>query len=60
MIPVIQKYEIIKIIFCNYCSIQISKGIRNHYVQGIPTFHDFTIRDPRYFVILFQWKLAKK
>ena len=23
------------------------------YVQGIPTFRDFTIRDPRYFVILF-------
>ena len=29
-------------------------------VQGIPAFRDFTIRDPRYFVILFQWKLAKK
>ena len=23
-------------------------------VQGIPAFHDFTIRDPHYFVILFQ------
>ena len=22
-------------------------------VQGIPAFHDFTIRDPRYLVILF-------
>ena len=29
-------------------------------VQGIPTFRDFTIHDPRYFVIQFQWKLAKK
>ena len=29
-------------------------------IQGIPAFRDFTIRDPRYFVILFQWKLAKK
>ena len=29
-------------------------------LQGIPAFRDFTIRDPRYFVILFQWKLAKK
>ena len=26
----------------------------------IPAFRDFTIRDPHYFVILFQWKLAKK
>ena len=23
-------------------------------IQGIPAFRDFTIRDPRYFVILFQ------
>ena len=23
-------------------------------IQGIPVFRDFTIRDPRYFVILFQ------
>ena len=29
-------------------------------IQGIPAFRDFTIRDPRYFVILFQWKLAEK
>ena len=29
-------------------------------VQGIPAFRDFTIRDPRYFLILFQGKLAKK
>ena len=29
-------------------------------IQGIPAFRDFTIRDSRYFVILFQWKLAKK
>ena len=29
-------------------------------IQGIPAFRDFTIRDPRYFVILFQWKSAKK
>ena len=29
-------------------------------IQGIPAFRDFTIRDPLYFVILFQWKLAKK
>ena len=29
-------------------------------IQGIPAFRDFKIRDPRYFVILFQWKLAKK
>ena len=27
---------------------------------GIPAFHDFTIRDPCYFVILFQWKSTKK
>ena len=25
-------------------------------LQGIPAFRDFTIRDPRYFVILFQAK----
>ena len=25
-------------------------------VQGIPAFRDFTIRDPRYFVIMFQAK----
>ena len=30
------------------------------YLQGIPAFRDFTIRDPLYFLILFQWKLAKK
>ena len=29
-------------------------------LQGIPAFRDFTIRDPRYFMILFQWKSAKK
>ena len=29
-------------------------------IQGIPAFRDFTIRDPHYFVILFQLKLAKK
>ena len=29
-------------------------------VQGIPEFCDFTIRDPRYFVILFRWKLSEK
>ena len=29
-------------------------------LQGIPAFRDFTIRDPRYFVIHFQWKIAKK
>ena len=33
-------------------------------IQGIPAFRDFTIRDPRYFVILFQasisWFWAKK
>jgi hypothetical protein len=29
-------------------------------LQGIPSFRDFTIRDPRYFVSLFQWKSAKK
>ena len=29
-------------------------------LQGIPAFRDFTIRDPLYFVIFFQWKLAKK
>ena len=29
-------------------------------IQGIPAFRDFTIRCPLYFVILFQWKLAKK
>ena len=28
-------------------------------IQGIPAFRDFTIRDPRYFVILFSEKLAK-
>ena len=25
-------------------------------IQGIPAFRDFTIRDPRYFVILFEAK----
>jgi hypothetical protein len=30
------------------------------YIQGIPAFRDFTIRDPRYFVILFQAFLKKK
>ena len=39
-------------------------GLQSHFVanviQGIPAFRDFTIRDPLYFVILFQWKLAKK
>ena len=29
-------------------------------LQGIPAFRDFIIRDPLYFVILFEWKLAKK
>ena len=29
-------------------------------LQGILAFRDFTIRDPRYFVIIFQLKLAKK
>ena len=29
-------------------------------IQGIPAFCDFTIRNPRYFVILFQLKFAKK
>ena len=32
----------------------------NILIQGIPAFRDFTIRDPRYFMILFQWKSAKK
>ena len=27
-----------------------------HMIQGIPAFRDFTIRDPRYFVILFEAK----
>ena len=26
------------------------------HIQGIPAFRDFTIRDPRYFVILFEAK----
>ena len=26
-------------------------------LQGIPAFRDFTIRDPRYFVILFEAKI---
>ena len=30
---------------------EISQGL-----QGIPAFRDFTIRDPRYFLILFQAK----
>ena len=34
MVLVIQKYEIIKIIFCNYYAIQISKGTLNHYVTA--------------------------
>ena len=29
-------------------------------LQWIPAFHDFTIRDPRYLVILFEWKLTEK
>ena len=29
-------------------------------IQGIPAFRDFTIRDPRYFVILFFMILKKK
>ena len=32
---------------------RVSRGIG---VQGIPAFRDFTIRDPRYFVILFEAK----
>ena len=31
-----------------------ASAILNLDVQGIPTFRDFTIRDPLYFVILFQ------
>ena len=27
-------------------------------LQGIPSFRDFTIRDPRYFVILFQASIS--
>ena len=27
-------------------------------IQGIPAFRDFTIRDPRYFVILFQASIS--
>ena len=36
------------------------RGASGNVLQGIPAFRDFTIRDPRYFVILFQWKSAKK
>ena len=34
--------------------------VNKNCIQGIPAFCDFTIHDPRYFVILFQWKFAKK
>ena len=30
------------------------------HIVPIPEFRDFTIRDPRYFMIQLQWKLAKK
>ena len=32
----------------------------NNANTGDPPFRDFRIRDPLYFMILFQWKLAKK
>ena len=31
----------------------VNPNWKNIQVQGIPAFRDFTIRDPRYFVILF-------
>ena len=31
----------------------IVKSLQKSKIQGIPAFRDFTIRDPRYFVILF-------
>ena len=40
--------------------VEIKSQSCKYLVQGIPAFRDFTIRDPRYFLILFQWKLAKK
>ena len=48
--------------FCEKGGILFKGGnyIREDIIQGIPAFRDFTIRDPRYFVILFQWKSAKK
>ena len=30
------------------------KFCKKYTLQGIPAFRDFTIRDPRYFMILFQ------
>ena len=30
------------------------RQLATYCIQGIPAFRDFTIRDPRYFVILFQ------
>ena len=43
---------------------KVASNPRNHLIvpssilaiQGIPAFRDFTIRDPRYFVILFEAK----
>ena len=35
-------------------SILPNYNVLGSFVQGIPAFRDFTIRDPRYFVILFQ------